>query len=149
MSAVRFVERDRGFAALLKRVDEFKNTRLTVGIHEREGAEQRAEGGATLAEIAGFQHNGTATIPPRPFLDLTFEPNEERIRKMKKRVAQEILAGRLTVEQGMNLLGVQLAGMVKQTIKDGIPPELQSREGTPLIDTGQLIGAIKHEVSGV
>lgn len=142
---LKITERDRGYNKLLRDLSALNGLSLSVGIPAKEGA-AKYPNGRTVAEVAAWLHNGTSRIPARPFLDWTFEPNEKKIREMQRRVTIEIVAGRLTPEKGLNLLGLALAGMVKKTIEAGIPPELVSREGVPLIDTGQLIGSIKHEV---
>jgi len=101
--------------------------------------------GTSTAEVAAFHEFGTATIPPRPFVSGYFDANEGPNQKKALRVAQAVIKG-MKPEQGMKLLGLEYEGGMKQYIRAGIAPELKSRDGTPLIDTGQLIGSIKSRV---
>lgn len=130
-----------------KRVKDLGSFSATVGVHEEDGA-KKYPSGVGIADVAHWQHNGTATIPPTRFLDVTFQDKAQEIRAMKKRVALAVINKQMTVEQGLKLLAVTLAGMVKKRIVAGIgEPPKHRPEGKRLIDTSQLIGAIKGRVS--
>ena len=51
------------------------------------------------------------------------------------------------MQKGLQILGLDVVSKIQRYIESGIPPELQSRKGTPLIDTGQLINSITFKVS--
>lgn len=106
----------------------------------------------TVAEVASWNHFGTSRIPARPFLTIAFEKYGDEIRAIQKRIAKGVVTGKLDLEQGLELLGLEAVARVKQTIIEHVPPpnadSTIARKGssTPLVHTSQLLGAITHVV---
>ena len=108
--------------------------------------------GATVADVATWNHYGTTRIPARPFLTETMSRHGAAINKLFARIARGVALEKLTVEQGLGLMGEHLVGEVKRTISEGVPPPNapatieQKGSSTPLIDKGQVRAAITYEV---
>lgn len=92
-------------------------------------------------------------IPARPFMRQTFEHRRGELIALQAKIAQGLIAGKLTEERAMGLLGAWAAGAIKATItRDGnfapLKPATVKRKGSdkPLIDTGQLVGSITFVV---
>ncbi len=114
--------------------------------------EHGAKTEATVADVAQWNHFGTSTVPARPFLTIALERHGAELKKLQARIAQGIVEGKLTIDQGLGLLGEVAVGFVKQTIADGVPPPnapstiAQKGSDTPLINFGQLRGSISFEI---
>lgn len=123
--------------------------RVKVGIPEGSGA---YPDGTTVAEVAAYNHDGTDTIPARPFLSVPLDGRRSPVRAIMARVSKAVLAGKLTTDQGLRLLGQWGRDEVIRAINAGFPPENAERtiarkgSSTPLVDTGQLKGSITYVV---
>lgn len=152
----RVVSRDLGARRLLKALAS--SGELTVGIHEADGAEAKDgdDGGdATLIDVAivhefGYEEGG---IPRRSFIRDWVDESAAEHAEQERKIARAVVAGKLDVEQGLKRLGVLRQAEVQKRISEGIEPPLAQatidRKGssTPLINTGQLRGAISHKVT--
>lgn len=123
-----------------------------------------ASDGPTVAQVAIWNHVGTSTIPARPFISIAFAKYGEEIKSTRDRIIALIIRGRLEMDQGLELLGLEAVARVKQTIIEHVPPpnadstingfkDASGRvifpgknSSTPLVDTGQLIGSIQYQV---
>ena len=85
-------------------------------------------------------------IPQRSFLRVTMEKGRREYRQLFKKLAKKIVNGKMTKEQALGVIGIQVQGDVQERITKGISPKLKSREGTALIDTGHLRQSITYEV---
>lgn len=156
---------DHGYEALLKRMrTAAAGARMTVGIHEAEGA-QPAEGDdeATLLDIAAYNEFGgppteakpNGNPPRRSFIADWADENIDEHREDLRKSAKAVLKGTLpSIENGLDRLGLRFVGEVQQRIKAGIEPENAdstiARKGssTPLIGkTSQLFTSITHQVT--
>lgn len=146
---------DHLWRALRARLAGIEHARVKVGIIGAEAAEEHKGTGATNAEIGAAHEFGTSTIPERSWLRSTFRDpaKREQLRKLQARLLRELMNGRITVVQAMGLLGAWAMGAIKLTItRDGhfapLKPATIARKGStkPLIDTGQMVGAITWAV---
>ena len=85
-------------------------------------------------------------VPERSFLRSTLIEKKRDYKIIFKELGKQILLGKLTAIKALNLLGLKVATDVKDKITDISEPELKSREGNPLIDTGHLRQSIVHKV---
>jgi hypothetical protein len=108
-----------------------------------------------LAVIAAVQEYGSPlrNIPARPAVRQTFENHRGELIALQAKIAQAIIAGKLDEVRAMTLLGMWAAGAIKATItSEGnfapLAPATVRAKGSskPLIDTGQLVGAITFVV---
>jgi len=142
---VTVVVKDLGFNALMKRLQRMAVSSLTVGVHEDAG---ETEDGLTTAQVAGFQEFGTINVPERSFLRSTLDTEETQIAGVIKDVSKRVISNRrrLGSRRALGIIGLDITRRIQARIRGGIPPALVSRQGTPLIDTGQLIQSITFKV---
>lgn len=188
------VENSEGWRKLIALVEDLRDGRAYVkaGVigspaHEERGrhsyshahGEDDAYGAPTAAESAEPMTNvrlamihefGTDTIPARPFILGTFELQREKyVRILGRTVLPAVIAGRTTIDQGLEVIGHMMASDMRNRIVDGagIPPPLApstvktklakgrwkgpdggASDGSPrpLVDTGRLRNSITHAV---
>lgn len=152
MERVTVVDRDHGLKAFRQRLSELRGAGVTVGVHEDKGAEAHGESGLTLAEVASIHEFGLG-VPERSMVRQFVDENADQIREWQKRAAEAVIAGEVTAEQVLELLGEQILGAMKERILAGIPPGLSEStkrkrggDATPLVDTAQMIGAFAYKL---
>ncbi len=138
---------DKGFKRLLvamRKIAANSDREITVGVHSDEGASYE---GLTVQDIATIHEFGTATIPSRSFIRAWFDSTEsENIAKLKRALETGLKKGNL--DTPLKQLASVFVADIQARMIGGIPPPLQSRDGTPLIDTGQLKGSINAKLDG-
>lgn len=85
-------------------------------------------------------------VPQRSFLRSTVQEKRRKYKRMFSKLAKKIISGNITSKQALQIIGLQVESDVKNKITDIKEPELKSRDGNPLIDTGHLRQSIIHEV---
>ena len=134
---------DLGWKSIRRQLLAVDGVQITVGPE-----------GARNERVGAFMEFGTATIPARPFLGTTFEDHQDEIIKLAASIFALATEGRLDPLAAFDLLGTQVADMVKATIRRSHPswppldPKTVARKGSdkPLVDTGQLVNSIRHRV---
>jgi len=124
---------------------------ITAGIHAEEGAVAHGDG-VTNADIGMFHEFGYGP-PKRSWLRAYFDENESRLgAAFEDAIADAIVSGR-DVEHALRRIAAMIEGEIKERIYASIPPEpskpvkeARGESAVPLIDTGQLISAIRAEV---
>lgn len=148
---------DRGWNALRTRLEGLAapgGAFVTVGVQGDEGGAQHAGSDLSVAELAAVHEYGTSTIPERSFLRAGLLEGEARLRRVEVALGRAVVLGLMPEQRALALLGEEAVGLIKSRISDGIPPPNApatiARKGssTPLIDTGQLLGAITYAVEG-
>ena len=92
------------------------------------------------------------TIPERSFLRAGFDEHNEAVLKKTKQLVGLVAAGKMTAEELCETVGLQLATKIKTYARNlNSPPNsgfTVERKGSnnPLVDTGDMIGAIDYEV---
>ena len=93
-------------------------------------------------------------IPERSFLRTGHDENADRIMKQTKRALSQVIAGKMSVDDMLDLCGEQFATAIKDYIRDLSSPENhpftieQKGSSNPLVDTGGLITSITWEKEG-
>lgn len=101
-----------------------------------------------VLDIAVWNHFGTRRIPARPFIKVAFFRGRAAARGMMERMARAIIAGQMTMQQALGLMGQWGMGQIQTTIASSIPPpnapSTVERKGssTTLIDTGRMRQAV-------
>jgi hypothetical protein len=151
-SGGRFVRvTDHGADALLRNATG-PQLKVRVGVYGEKAA--AAHGDTTTGLVAEVHEFGLGNSPERSYLRSTVDDNAAAIQEATRRLAREVLAGRMTQRAALDQLGLFIAGKVRLKIASNIPPpvtaETQRRKGpsktTALINTGQLRGSIDSEV---
>lgn len=150
-NSVRVV--DRGARRVVQSIGTMKGPlALVVGVMGKEGGKVHGQGkGATVAEIAAAHEFGLG-VPERSWLRGWFDEHRTEIQEDLKKVSRAVILGRLTREQGLELLGVKYVGQIQARIATSLPPpnaEATIRKkgsSTTLIDSGQFRSAITSEL---
>lgn len=116
------VDKDHGWASLLKRVKEGDRLSAKVGVVGEKGEEQR--GPMNMAEIAAVNEFGTEdkTVPERSFLRSTFDQERGGLVELSRKLFGQFVDGKMTVERALGLMGASLAASVKKKMASGVPP---------------------------
>lgn len=127
-------------------------THAQVQIDSNTGNQRIKKAGLSIAEIARANEYGTKTIPARSFMRSTYDENLPRLNRIIGKEYDKILAGKSTVKRSLDAVGLYMQGLIQQKIRAiRSPPNAPStikRKGSskPLIDFGQMISAVTHEV---
>ncbi len=155
------IDRDRGWGDLKRLADKLKEApTVKVGYLSDRHEERKPSPGEkgeppTNLKVAAWMELGTRRAPPRPFLSSTFDAKREEYRALVEQLTRAILAGKLTPERALGLIGAKVSADVKNRVTTGAqipPPNAPSTlarkrakgEGDPrtLVDTGQMVGAL-------
>ena len=137
-----------------RRIDRevFARLRKLDGLVVRVGVLQpRRVRGNTIAVVAAAHEFGTRTVPQRSFIGRTMDTQGPELQRTQEAVIDRVIDG-VDPDQAANVLGLKAASMIRDTIRAGIPPALArstiAAKGStlPLVDTGQLLNSITHEV---
>lgn len=144
--------KDKGYNAMMSRLGR-KQPTMRVGVFGDKALEGH-EGGLSNGELAAVHEFGTedGRVPERAWMRGYVDENNARVSRMLARVAEQVTAGKLTPEQGLNLVGLQIVGEIKRRLPHLSPPleeETVRRKGSSatLIDKGQFRSAIAHSVT--
>lgn len=91
-------------------------------------------------------------IPERSFLRSGFDENINDITNKMEELLPAILSSRVNSDVFKNAVGLEFAGLIQKRIRDLRSPSNSSmtverkNSSNPLVDSGRLIGAIRHEV---
>ena len=93
-------------------------------------------------------------IPERSFLRTGHDKNADRIIKQTERVLSQVVAGKMSVDDMLDLCGQQFATAIKEYATSlSSPPNHpftvdQKGSSNPLVDSGGMIESITWEVEG-
>lgn len=148
---IRISQKGTNFAALKRNADQLSKKTLAVGVLPSAGKDK--DTGADLVDIATWNEYGTSRIPERPFMRIAESKNSESWLKLAEGVAEKIVEGKFSEEQGMELIGNRMVGDIQKVIgdKSQLAPNAPStikrkKSDAPLIDTGNLRQSISFEV---
>src|SRR5882724_2875998 len=126
---VKLVDRDKGWKRFFKLADALhrQGKKVKVGIlaDSEKGAETEEGGDLTVAEIAAIMEYGTREphTPARSFVRSTFDEKREELAKLAGTLIVKVLAGDLSAEQALGVLGGTLAGDIKKKVTvEGVLP---------------------------
>lgn len=144
----------KGWDYARAKVAEIGRASVRAGVVGPAASAQHGDGPATNGEIAIAMEYGTPMIPARPFVAQTFADPMRRaeLALLQGRLIGAVMAGKMSRDQALGLLGAWAAGAIRATIRDGdfapLAPATIAAKGSskPLVDTGQLAGAVGFEV---
>ena len=122
-----------------------------AGIHEYGCTIPVTEKMRAFLHSQGLHLQPTTThirIPERSFLRTGFDDNNDRIIKQTERALCQVLDGKMSIDDMLDLYGQQMATAIKKRIRDIKSPALHpytiSKKGSsnPLIDTGGMVESI-------
>jgi hypothetical protein len=91
-------------------------------------------------------------IPERSWLRSGYDENIDKIARKIEEMVPDVIEGNVNPKLFMDAIGMEFAGLIQKKMRDlKNPPNSQmtiERKGSanPLIDTGRLVGAIRHEI---
>ena len=91
-------------------------------------------------------------IPERSWLRSGYDENIDKIAKKIEEMVPDVIEGNVNPKLFMDAIGMEFAGLIQKKMRDlKNPPNSQMTvemkgSDNPLIDTGRLVGAIRHEV---
>lgn len=128
----------------------FVATRNGNGLLVKDVAGSGAANRGARSEIIFFLMK-SVTIPERSFIRAGFDENIDGIQRKIEQMMPLVLQG-LAVDRFLEAIALEFEGKIKLKLRDvSAPPNAaitRERKGSsnPLIDTGRLVGAIRHEV---
>ena len=145
-------DRDLGWEAIKREVERAQRREVAVGILQGSNDSE----GASIAEYATYNEFGTQDVPSRPFMAMSFDENVAAINSDFQRQSKRLVAGEVTAEQALTIIGMKHAGRVQNTITGrNIPPALApstvaAKKGSTktLVDTGAMVNAVQIEIRG-
>lgn len=133
-SESKVIDRDLGWRAILETVKAAKGDAYAkVGVladTEKGGMHEVGPDGKpsplTVAEVAAVLEFGTEDghIPERSAVRSTFDEEKEELQKRSYELMADILFGKITRDDALNILGAQLVAAIKKKITTGagVPP---------------------------
>lgn len=85
-------------------------------------------------------------IPERSYLRSTLVENKTKYKSFMKKLAKQVVSGKIDMKQALGLLGLKVEADIKDKITEISEPALTSREGNPLVLTGHLRRSVTHQV---
>ncbi len=150
----RLVRKDINLTRILKNIDDMDNVKSKVGFPENQPVDSRGElkNMSEVATIAIYNEYGTENIPPRPFMQSSFNNSRNGISQRLKVEAKKIVNGRTDAMSGMGRVGEFLTSETKKTVRGwttppNAPSTIAQKKGNvnnPLVDTGQMVNTITH-----
>jgi hypothetical protein len=151
---------DDKWEEIQERIDELagrSDPHVRVGILEAKGGgETDEDSGIAMTDLGRIHEFGdeASGIPERSFIRRTFDERRDELARMQGELTEAVIAGEVSPAKALDLLGGWGAGEVKKRIAQGphIPPPNApatiARKGSdrPLVDNGQLVNSINHEV---
>lgn len=150
-------DKDLGYDALVRRVYALDSPKVSIGIHEQEGAQEHEEAGMTVVALGAIHEFGLGNVPERSFIRAWFDENQDRAKEALRRLMVSVVEGKRKPQHALELFAQWALGEMQKRMADGIPPALQpetlrkkTRAGKtgekPLIDTGQLRSSLSYEI---
>lgn len=127
-----------------------KTSALKVGLLSGLGEHPNSDSGQTIPEIGAINEFG-AGVPERPFIRQTIANNITKYNRMRRDLLAAIIAGKITKERAISILGEALqADMVAAINGWSDPPNsdatvAEKGADNPLVDTGTMKQSIHWE----
>lgn len=119
---------------------------VTIGAVHEFGAEIEVKENRFVPDLGKIVKQGTIIrIPARRWASLAMERNEKFIKKLIKNSLKSISEGKITIDQANNIVAITLASLTKENLGVGMIP-LKYRDGTPLVDNGDLRRSIGTKI---
>ena len=163
----KVTDKDKGWNRLQELAKRLaaNDVHVRVGVLDDGRAGSEVRDGITNGQLAVAMEFGTATIPARSWVGLTFDKARSEVQSDMQWLLGHIVDGKITVDKALNVLGAKYSAEVKNTVTQGEqiqPPNAPStlarkmaktRAGAAnavrtLIDTGRMIGAVTWATFG-
>ena len=151
----RVREQDLGWEAIRKEVAKAKGARVHVGIME--GEAERDDDSEIDNVALGITHEyGRGNNPERSFMRSTFDEDRRGLIRLKDRLWSQVLRGRLTTNQALELMGqehqeavqAKIVALKYPKIEDSTKRQRKFGGSNPLVDTGDFYRSITYQLVG-
>jgi hypothetical protein len=139
--------------------DRYNSTRRDAQGRFLQGSGAKTQGAApegTLSnvDLAMVHEFGTDRVPQRSFIRTSFDANQAKYIERMRLLVQAIYDRKLNIRTALGLLSTEVASDIRNLVREGsgIPPPnapatiAAKGSSHTLMDTGQLVGAISHQV---
>lgn len=111
------------------------------------GAEIKVKENRFVPKLGRIVKQGTIIkIPARRWLSLAFIRNEKFYKELVKTNLKKIAEGKMSIEKSNDIIAITLASRTKAELGKDMPPPLKYRNGTPLVDNGDLRRSIGTKI---
>lgn len=141
------------FKKLIETLGRYKNSYVTIGIHEDAG---EYPGEASVAEVALWNEFGTRFTPERSFLRSALDDNNAKINSWREEAIENILDKGWTVEKALEMMGLRIQLLIQNKIKSDVPPPnapstvaMKKKDGVAprtLIWSGLMLRSVTYKV---
>lgn len=159
MAKFKVIDKDRGWKKI---AEEFRKASqqpfVKVGFVGSSGEAIHKDSTDTVASIAAEHEFGTEKVPERSFIRGTLIKESAKVQGMIDQLLKNVLFQKIDAQGALGRLGIFAVSLIKDRIvNEHIPPplaqstiEAKTRNGksgeVPLVDTGQMLNSIRHEV---
>lgn len=152
------VDTDMGMADVVREIGNLEGSYVKVGFQQGEVTRYQAKGqrtkkaGLSMPQIAAVNEFGTDTVPARSFMRTAFDENRTQIVKVIDSEYDKVVAGTRDVRRSLNLIGLFMTSLIQKKIRAiHYPPNAKAtiarkKSSKPLIDFGQMVQSVRHEV---
>lgn len=148
----RLKDTDHGYKKMRENLKTAsKGGGVSVGIHAQEGAQSEEGGAATVLDVALWNEFGLG-VPERSFIRAWVDENASVNKEKLRKAMAMVVRGQKTLEQALELIGLNFQGGVQKKIAAGVPPPnapstiAQKGSSTPLINKGQMRQSVTFQV---
>lgn len=127
----------------MKLIEKLTKHSVTVGIHKKDN-NTYPDSDVTTAEVGFWQEYGTVKMPPRLWLRIFNLINREK--EQLSEVISDAIKNNDDVDDILNDIGAYEADRIRDRIQSNEVAPKSKKDGTTLIDTGQLVNSINYEV---
>ena len=135
----------RRFQRMLR---ELAEKEVRIGFQQGESSD---ENGTDMCDIAMWNELGTSNIPSRPFLRMSVDENEGKIKNFLKSKKADLVQG-ASAEQVLKEIGIFQKDLIQEKITNGnFEANAQAtinKKGSskPLIDTGRMRQSVNYVI---
>lgn len=161
MAKFKVIDKDRGWKKIAAELRKAATKPyVKVGFIGDSGGAEHKDSTLTVAGVAAIHEYGAPdhNIPERSFIRGTIEAHSTEVQGFIDHQNKSVLLQKINVKEALGRLGLFMVALIKNRIvKEHVPPPLKestikakTRDGktgeVPLVDTGQMLNSIRHQV---
>ena len=147
---IEFEEKGPSWDDLKQLTEQMDGVEIAAGVLPKAGKEKN---GADLVDVAVWNEYGTKNIPKRPFIRIATRDNEKDWQGMAAKLAEGVINGTDSLQQGLEKIGNKMEGDIKEVIGDrsrlkaNAPATIRKKgSDAPLKDDAELQQGISFEI---
>lgn len=141
-------DKDMGFVQAVTSLEKLARLSVKIGIQSDAGS---YPDGTSVLDVAVWNEFGTAKIPSRPFIRQCFTIHSENAQRLLAHIAQNVMKG-ANPETELSRVGQWYQDQMKRVLRthpwqpNSVATIKRKGSSRPLVDTGQLVNAIRYKV---